>query len=155
VSEAVSVIDWKATSTANGIKPEEFDQFRIDVGPLPKAPTMVFKAIQYYSDGRSVSWIDVPAPGSSAEPEHPAPTLSLAAAPVEGGASSTGPTVAASPAASPASSSGGASTGAVVGAYLVGGIGLLAGLAALASAGRRRRASVVDVQQQSVAADRK
>lgn len=158
VTEAVSVIDWKATSTAAGIKPGEFDEFQVDVGPLPKATTMVFKAIQYYSDRRQVSWIDVPAPGSTKEPDHPAPTLALAAAGAEGGgaAPSGGPTVTASAApAAASSSSGGASTGAVVGAYAVGAVGLLAGLAALASAGRRRRASVAGVQQPSVGADRK
>jgi uncharacterized protein len=157
VTEAVSVIDWKAGSAAAGIKPGEFDEFQIDVGPLPKAPTIVFKAIQYYSDGTSVSWIDVAAPGSTAEPEHPAPTLTLAAAPAAGGGSGSGgaSASAAAPAAPAASTSGGASTGAVVGAYVVGGIGLLAGLAALASASRRRRSSVVDVEQRHVGADTK
>ncbi len=40
----------------------------------------MFKAIQTYSDGTTVSWIETPAPGSTAEPDHPAPTLSLASA---------------------------------------------------------------------------
>jgi uncharacterized protein YcnI len=79
-SEAVSVIEWKADSAASAIKPGEFNQFTISVGPLPKAPSMTFKAIQTYSDGAVVSWIEEAAEGSTAEPEHPAPVLKLAAA---------------------------------------------------------------------------
>ena len=41
---------------------------------------MVFKAIQVYDDGTQVAWIETTAPGSTAEPEHPAPVLSLVAA---------------------------------------------------------------------------
>lgn len=80
ITEAVSVIEWKAGSAATAIKPGEFNQFVISVGPLPKAPAMTFKALQTYSDGKVVSWIEQAAEGSTAEPEHPAPTLKLAAA---------------------------------------------------------------------------
>lgn len=80
VAQTVSEIDWTADSGATAIKPGEFDQFVVSVGPLPKADTVTFKAIQVYSDGSQVHWTDVPAPGSTAEPEHPAPTLKLAAA---------------------------------------------------------------------------
>ncbi len=80
ITEAVSVIEWKATSAATAIKPGEFNQFVISVGPLPQAPSMTFKALQTYSDGKVVSWIEQAAEGSTAEPEHPAPTLKLASA---------------------------------------------------------------------------
>ena len=80
ITEAVSVVEWKATGAATAIKPGEFNQFVISVGPLPKAPSMTFKALQTYSDGSVVSWIEQAAEGSAAEPEHPAPTLKLAAA---------------------------------------------------------------------------
>lgn len=80
VAQAVSEIDWTADSAATAIKPGEFDEFVVSAGPLPKADTVTFKAIQVYSDGSQVHWTDVPAPGSTAEPEHPAPTLKLAAA---------------------------------------------------------------------------
>ncbi len=76
---AVTEIDWTATS-GSGIKPGEFGQFQLSVGPLPNVPTLSFKAIQVYSDGSTVNWTDVPAPGSTAEPPHPAPTLTLALA---------------------------------------------------------------------------
>lgn len=79
VTEAISQVAWKANPGA-GIKPGQFDQFVLSVGPLPKADSMAFKVIQSYSDGSQVAWIEVPAPGSSAEPEHPAPVLTLSAA---------------------------------------------------------------------------
>ena len=80
VTEAVSEIDWSASNPAQGIKPGEFGEFIVIAGQLPDAPSITFKAIQTYSDGSAVDWIEVPAPGSSAEPEHPAPVLQLAAA---------------------------------------------------------------------------
>jgi uncharacterized protein YcnI len=143
VTDYPSVIDWKAT--AGGIKPGEYAEFNLSVGPLPKVDSMTFKAIQGYSNGQTVSWIEVPAAGSSEEPEHPAPTLKLAPASAGPAAPATG--TAASAAAAPASD--GASTGSVTGAYVVGGIGLVAGLTALALAatGRRRRATVDGTRQ--------
>jgi uncharacterized protein YcnI len=80
ITEVVSEIDWQA-STGGGIKPGFFGQFTIIAGKLPDdVNSLTFKAIQSYSDGSSVSWIEQAAPGSSAEPEHPAPVLQLAAA---------------------------------------------------------------------------
>jgi uncharacterized protein len=79
VTEAIGEVDWKADSAASAIKPGEFDEFELSAGPLPDAPTMTFKAIQTYSDGSQVKWIETAAPGSTSEPEHPAPVVSLAA----------------------------------------------------------------------------
>ncbi len=133
VTDYPSVVDWKAT--AGGIKPGEYTEFQLSVGPLPKADSMTFKALQSYSDGETVSWIEVPAAGSSDEPEHPAPTLKLA--PAGGAATAPATDTAAAPA---AAGDDGTSSGSVTGAYVVGGIGLVAGLAALgvAVSGRRR-----------------
>lgn len=76
VTEAVTSIVWQGGQ----IQPGQFQQFLVSLGPLPKdTGKLVFKALQTYSDGSVVRWIDVP-DGSGAEPEHPAPTLSLAAA---------------------------------------------------------------------------
>jgi periplasmic copper chaperone A len=134
VTDYPAVVDWKAT--AGGIKPGEYQDFNLSVGPLPKAASMTFKALQTYSNGQVVSWIEQPAAGSTEEPDHPAPVLKLAPA----GAAAT-PAI---PAASAPAAGSDASKGSVTGAYIVGGIGLLAGLAALALAasGRRRRATV-------------
>ena len=136
VTDYPSVVDWKAT--AGGIKPGEYNEFQLSVGPLPKADSMTFKALQTYSNGETVSWIEVPAAGSSDKPEHPAPTLKLAAA------ADTDATAPTTTTAAPAGSSGDdGSSGSVTGAYVVGGIGLVAGLAALgvAVSGRRRTAA--------------
>jgi uncharacterized protein YcnI len=92
VTQAVSVVIWTADSRATAIKPGEFDEFNVSAGPLPKSPTMVFKALQTYSDGTIVRWID-PTPAGGPEPEHPAPTLALAASSDSSTDAATTPTV--------------------------------------------------------------
>ena len=96
VTQAISQVEWKASPGA-GIKPGQFDQFVLSVGPLPKADSMTFKVIQSYSDGSQVAWIEVPAPGSSAEPEHPAPVLKLSPASSGSQSSAEGPVATAEP----------------------------------------------------------
>ncbi|GGK06404.1 membrane protein [Pilimelia anulata] len=79
VKEVVSKITWTAPATG-GIKPGQFQEFPISLGPLPHADQLVFKAVQTYSDGTISRWIqETPAGGE--EPENPAPVLKLAAAP--------------------------------------------------------------------------
>lgn len=80
VSEAVTEVDWKADSAASAIMPGEFDQFSISAGPLPDVDTLTLPAIQTYSDGTVVRWIETQAPGTTAEPQHPAPSVTLSAA---------------------------------------------------------------------------
>ncbi len=75
VTEAVSTITW----TGGQIKPGEFQQFPVSAGPLPDVDSLEFKAVQTYSNGDVVRWIDA-TPASGEEPEHPAPTLQLTAA---------------------------------------------------------------------------
>ncbi len=76
ITEVVSTITWEGGT----INPGEFQMFPISVGPLPDdASTLVFKALQTYSDGDVVRWIDEPT-SDGTEAEHPAPTLTLAAA---------------------------------------------------------------------------
>jgi uncharacterized protein YcnI len=75
VTEAVTKITW--TATAGGLNPGEFDLFTIAAGPLPtNTNQLVFKAIQTYSDGTTVNWIQQTVKGTP-EPEHPAPVLKL------------------------------------------------------------------------------
>ncbi|MGX7677837.1 YcnI family copper-binding membrane protein [Jatrophihabitans sp. DSM 45814] len=79
ITQIVSEIDWTADASS-GIKPGYFGQFTIIGGKLPDdVTTLTFKAIQTYSDKSVVSWIEQPAPGSNAEPDHPAPSLDLSA----------------------------------------------------------------------------
>jgi uncharacterized protein YcnI len=75
VTEAVSQITWTASPDA-AIKPGQFQEFPVSLGPLPKTDQLVFKVLQTYSDGTVVRWIDTTTPGQ-AEPEHPAPVLKL------------------------------------------------------------------------------
>ncbi|MCW2648030.1 MAG: nuclear export factor [Pseudonocardiales bacterium] len=111
ITEAVTEIDWTA-QPGQGLKPGEFGAFTIIAGLLPDAPTVTFKAIQTYADGTSTAWIETAAPGS-AEPEHPAPVLTLAAADSTGAPANTATATAiAQPAASKASKA--SNTGPVV-----------------------------------------
>ena len=76
VTEAVSSVTWSGGTIGDG----QFQQFVISAGPLPgDADSLAFPAIQTYSDGQEVRWIEDTPPGGE-EPEHPAPVLELAAA---------------------------------------------------------------------------
>jgi uncharacterized protein YcnI len=75
VSEVVSLITWTAGAGA-AIKPGEFQEFPVSLGPLPNADQMILKALQTYSDGTVVRWIDPPKTDGSTV-EHPAPVLKL------------------------------------------------------------------------------
>jgi uncharacterized protein YcnI len=73
VTEAVSGIVW----TGGAIAPGHFQEFPVSVGPVPTdTDRLVFTALQTYSDGSVVRWIDVPQPGGP-EPDHPAPVLAV------------------------------------------------------------------------------
>jgi uncharacterized protein YcnI len=118
--EVVTGIVWEG----GAVQPGQFQEFGVSLGRLPKTSTkLVFKAVQTYSSGEVVRWIDVQEDGGP-RPEHPAPTLSVAAAPV-----------AAAPAA-----------GTDTLGRALGGAGLLAGLIALwlAVTARRRPFATAD-----------
>lgn len=75
ITEAVSKITW--TATAGGIPPSQFDLFTVAAGQLPSnTGKLEFKALEGYSDGSTVSWIEDTVKGAPA-PEHPAPALTL------------------------------------------------------------------------------
>jgi uncharacterized protein YcnI len=78
ITEAVTKIVWKANTPDAAIQPGQFQEFDVSAGPLPAADKIVFKALQTYSDGDVVRWIEEPA-ADGKEPAHPAPTLKLAA----------------------------------------------------------------------------
>lgn len=129
VSEAVAKITWTASANA-GIKPGEFQEFPVSMGPLPAVDQMVFRVLQHYSDGNTARWIEPPA-ANGAEPENdPAPVLKLLPAAAEGGAPSTsGPEVAQQEASSSTEDDG---DSAALGLAIA---GLAAGLAGLALGG--------------------
>lgn len=133
VTDIVKKITWTAASGAV-VKPGEFQEFPVSLGPLPKVDRLVFKALQTYSDGAVVRWIEEPPANGGEEPEHPAPVLALQ------------PESAASPSTSPAA--GGTSTDSDSGgnglAITLAVLGLIAGLAGAALGGlayRRARPS--------------
>lgn len=72
----VRSVTWTAAPNA-GIGVDQFGLFRISV-QLPDTDTVSFPVTQTYSDGTTVKWDQPPLPGG-AEPEHPAPMLTLAA----------------------------------------------------------------------------
>lgn len=78
----VSQITWKATG--DGIQPGQYVDFDVNLGPLPESGELLFQAQQTYSSGERVDWNQV-AIGDAAEPEHPAPVLSVTPAAAEGG----------------------------------------------------------------------
>ncbi|RAO17983.1 hypothetical protein ONO23_01939 [Micromonospora noduli] len=125
LTEAVSKITWTASGDA-GVKPGQFQEFPVSMGPLPQVDSMVFKTLQTYSDGNISRWIDEPAPGAE-EPEHPAPVLTLAAAATPAGSAT--PTAAV---ASPDDDDDDDGNGLAVG---LGVAGLVAGLAGLVLGG--------------------
>ncbi|KAB1986567.1 YcnI family copper-binding membrane protein [Streptomyces triticiradicis] len=82
IGEAVTKVTW--TADGKGIEPGFFQKFPLSIGALPEdTDSLVFKAVQTYSDKSVVRWIEPQKEGAE-EPEHPAPTLVLSAA-TEGG----------------------------------------------------------------------
>jgi uncharacterized protein YcnI len=137
-STAVSEVTWAGGTIAPG----QFQDFSVSADPLPSGVAQVaFKAIQTYSNGDIVRWIDLPQAGQP-EPEHPAPLLALTPA---GAATGTQPATSATsqPNATPAP---GNTTAISLGAagLAAGLLGLVAGLAAWRRA--RSSARVPDTQ---------
>lgn len=78
ISSYVSVVEFQADA-GGGIGPDEFQEFALAGGPFPDVDSVSFPAVQIYSDGSESAWIE-PTVGD-VEPEYPAPTLTLTAAP--------------------------------------------------------------------------
>jgi uncharacterized protein YcnI len=137
VNTAVTSVTWTATD-GKGITQDHFGAFAVSVGLPDNADSLTFPAIQTYSDGSSVSWIEVTPPGGP-EPDHPAPVLTLTA--VNDSGAPTPTTAASSAGASTVKQSDvdNAKTIAIIG-VIVGALGLVAGVAAIVF-GRRRTAS--------------
>jgi uncharacterized protein YcnI len=73
VTSYVRKVDW----SGGHIAPGHFQEFYVLAQRLPTDTTSVtFKALQTYSDGNVVRWIQTTTPGAPA-PDHPAPVLTL------------------------------------------------------------------------------
>jgi uncharacterized protein YcnI len=128
---AVSEVTW----TGGKILPGQYQDFSVSADPLPSGVgQLAFKAIQTYSNGDVVRWIDLPQAGQP-EPEHPAPVLTLtpAGASTGTGADATAGAQAAPPAASALGN--GTGNGTDTTALALGAAGLAAGLLGLAAGG--------------------
>jgi uncharacterized protein YcnI len=99
-TSVVSEVDWAGSTIPVG----QFGEFNVLAQGIPTGTSqLVFKAIQSYSDGSTVSWIQVPTKAVP-DPPHPAPTLALTEVGSSGGDTTT--TLAAATTASSSSSSG-------------------------------------------------
>jgi uncharacterized protein YcnI len=139
ITEAVSKITWTATP-GSAIKPGQFQEFDVSLGPLPQSGQMVFKTLQTYSDGTVVRWIDEPSTDGT-DPEHPAPVLKLEAAP------------AAAPAA-PATKSSGSNTLGIAG-LIAGLLALIVAIAAFQRAARKPVPATRSATKEEVSAGQK
>ncbi len=77
LDRVVSKVTW--TALDGGVRPGQFQDFDLSLGPLPESGDLTFQALQTYSSGEKVNWNEVSADGTT-EPEHPAPVLSITAA---------------------------------------------------------------------------
>jgi len=125
VSQIVSEVTWKATGA--GIEPGQYEDFVVAAGAAPSKPgSLVFKALQTYSSGEVVRWIEVPTT-QDPNPPTPAPVLTLTANPT---ASVQSPTT------SSGSSGSGSAQGLAIAALTVAVVGLV-GVVILFLRGRR------------------
>jgi uncharacterized protein YcnI len=127
VTEAISEITW----TGGTIAPDQFQEFPISFDSLPDdVSSLTFPAIQTYSNGDVVRWIETDANG--VEAEHPAPVLTLTKASSDGATAPTKSSTAGSSSSASASSDdvSTAKTLGIVG-IIVGALGLLVAAGAL------------------------
>lgn len=121
ITQVVAEVDWTAKA-GNAVPPGFFGDFTVIGGKLPDdVDALTFRALQRYSNGRTVKWIETAAPGSDVEPEFPAPVLDLTPA---------------EPANSTAGGGSGTDTTGIIG-IVVGAVGVVLGGAALALSRRR------------------
>jgi uncharacterized protein YcnI len=131
IDEVVDTITWTATGDTQ-IAPGEFELFWISAGQLPTdVDELVFPAIQTYSSGEEVAWIE-----TGEDAELPAPTVALTA--VDGASGDTAATTV--PPATASSSDDGGSDALGIVALVVAGAALVVAVVGVA-ASRRRPAS--------------
>ena len=139
ITEAVSVVQFTADA-GGGIAPGQFQVFSLLGGPFPDADSVTFNAVQTYSDGTEAAWIE-PTVEGQAEPENPAPVLDLTGSTAEGAddAHGSGSETGTATTADAGEDSG---DGLAVTALVLGGLGLVAGLAGLGLGLSARRRTV-------------
>jgi len=141
ITEAVSKIIWTAKAGSE-VKPGQFQEFDVSLGPLPASGAMVFKTLQTYSDGTIVRWIDEPA-SDGTEPESPAPVLKLAAAAATDTAAAAGPTATATTEAAPTAEKSDGPDAFGIAGLAAGVLALIVAMLAYARSGRRPETATV------------
>lgn len=74
ITEAATRIIFTADE-GNGIRPGEFQQWLVALGPIPNTGQISFPATQSYDDGNVVEWSATPAEAKADSSLRPAPTL--------------------------------------------------------------------------------
>ncbi|MFD3838927.1 YcnI family protein [Streptomyces sp. NPDC058642] len=125
ITDAVSEITW----TGGKIGAGQYEDFDVAFGQLPDdTGRLAFKALQTYSDGKTVRWIEEAAQGDE-EPENPAPVVKLTAEGAEEGGTTVTTTATSSKAAADSSDS--TARGLGVAGLTVGVLGLAAAVFAV------------------------
>jgi uncharacterized protein YcnI len=120
-----SEIDWSGGTIGVG----QFGEFNVLAQGIPSdTDQLVFKAIQTYSDGSVVSWIQVPNKAVP-DPPHPAPTITLTS--TAGSRAATATTAPAAATAAAAGSGGSGNNALAVAALILGGFAVLVALLAV------------------------
>mgnify|MGYP001215868391 CR=1 FL=1 len=135
ITTGVDTITW--TATDGGIRPGQFQDFPISLlMPEDEGATLAFKALQTYSDGDVVRWI------GPADADEPAATITLTAPVAAGGGHGAAAVITESAATGGHGGAGDDHDGHLALAGLVAGLlGLLAGMWALITVRRQRRAA--------------
>jgi uncharacterized protein YcnI len=146
IDTEVSQIEWTWTGPLGKVESGQFAQFPLSLAVPDDATGKVleFRTVQTYSNGLIVHWIS-----PSLTAEHPSPRINVTAkggaiqdvagdeaGPAAGQTAGTAPAPASTPAVVK-STSGGASKGLGIAALILGALGLMAGLGALAASRRK------------------
>jgi uncharacterized protein len=133
MTEEVATVTWTGDGKTGIVKPGQFQDFGLSLG-VPDKPgaALTFKAIQTYSSGEVVRWI------GPADAEEPAPQVTLTEGGGEHGAAAEPADTEPAAAQTEESDDDGAPVWLTIVALVLGALGLLAGLAALAERRKER-----------------
>jgi uncharacterized protein len=134
VNTAVKSVTWTATD-GKGVTQNHFAEFAVSVGLPDDADSLTFPAIQTYSDGSTVNWVQV-TPSGGPEPDNPAPVLTLTASQEGSSTPTTAATTGSASSSVTHSDVNNAKTLAIIG-LIVGALGLIAGIVAIVLSRRR------------------
>ncbi len=146
-TSTVSEVDWSGATIPVG----QFGEFSVLAQGIPSGTNrLVFKAIQQYSDGTTVSWIQI-ADSAAPNPAHPAPMLTLTAPGGGSGAGSADATATTAPGSVTVTASSRSSNGLAVVSLI--GAGFAVALALLAVWLGRPRQFATEIQDDEDALD--